>query len=738
MATLVLSAAGAAIGSGVSTGAFLGGTLGLSGAVIGRAAGAVLGRAIDQRLLGLGSAPVPGGRIERLRLTGAGEGVALPRVWGRMRVPGHVIWASDFLEIPGRSRRSKGGLGPRQTEESRYVISLAVALCEGEITGLGRIWANGVEIAPRDMVIRLYHGTADQLPDPKIEAVEGAGQAPAYRGTAYVVIEDMDLGPFGNRVPSLAFEVIRAARAPGVSTLQDAVRGVAWMPGSGEYALATEPVLLDETGGVPGLPAEQRVANVNAPRGESDFTSSLNALQAELPEVESGLLIVSWFGDDLRCADCTIRPKVEYADRESPNQPWRLGGLGRGDVQELARLGDGPVYGGTPSDQSVIQAIRAMQEAGQAVVYYPFILMDQPEGNDLPNPWTGAPGQPALPWRGRITTSLAPGLSGSPDRSAAAEEEVAAFFGTAQPGDFTVSDGEVTYTGPEEWSYRRFILHQAALCAAAGGVEAFCVGSEMRSLTQIRGAGDSFPAVAALRVLMADVRAMLGPDVKLTYAADWSEYWGYNDEQGNRYFHLDPLWADPDCDFIGIDNYMPLSDWREGDGHKDAQAGRGSIYDLDYLKANVAGGEGYDWFYPDTPARRAQDRVPITDGANDQPWVFRYKDLVNWWQNEHVDRLNGVPVAEPTDWEPASKPIWFTEYGCAAIDKGTNQPNVFLDPKSSESFAPYFSTGARDDVIQMQYLRAMAAYWQDPAHNPVSPVGQVRKLLEISLAGRAC
>ncbi|MGY6536662.1 MAG: baseplate multidomain protein megatron [Pararhodobacter sp.] len=722
MATLVLSAAGAAIGSGVGTGAFLGGTLGLTGAVVGRAAGAVLGRAIDQRLLGLGSAPVPGGRIERLRLTGAGEGVALPRVWGRMRVPGHVIWASDFQELPGRSRRSKGGLGPHQTEASRYVISLAVALCEGPITGLGRVWANGVEIAPRDMVIRLYHGTDDQAPDPAIEAIEGAGMAPAYRGTAYVVIEDMDLGPWGNRLPSLAFEVIRAAQAPGVTTLQDAVRAVAWMPGSGEYALATEPVLVEESGGVPGLPAEQRVANVNSPRGESDLAASVDALQAALPLVQSGLLIVSWFGDDLRCADCTIRPKVEYGDRDSPNQPWRLGGLSRSDVPELARLGGGPVYGGTPSDQSVIQSIHALQAAGQAVVYYPFILMDVMEGNSLPNPWTGEEGQPPLPWRGRITTALAPGLPGTPDRSAAAEAEVAAFFGTAQPGDFTIGDGAVTYTGPDEWSYRRFILHQAALCAAAGGVDAFCVGSEMRGLTQIRGAGDSFPAVAALRLLLADVRAMLGPEVKLTYAADWSEYWGYNDGQGNRYFHLDPLWADDDCDVIAIDNYMPLSDWREGDDHADARAGWRSIYDIDYLKANVAGGEGYDWFYPDTPARRAQDRVPITDGANAQPWVFRYKDLLNWWRNAHVDRIGGVPVAEPTDWAPASKPVWFTEFGCAAIDKGTNQPNVFLDPKSSESFVPYFSTGARDDVIQMQYLRAMAEYWQDPAHNPVSPV----------------
>ena len=78
--------------------------------------------------------------------------------------------------------------------------------------------------------------------------------------------------------------------------------------------------------------------------------------------------------------------------------------------------------------------------------------------------------------------------------------------------------------------------------------------------------------------------------------------------------------------------------------------------------------------------------------------------------------------AVPTAWVPRSKPIWFTELGCAAIDKGTNQPNRFLDPKSSESGLPHFSSGARDDLIQVQYLRAMTSYWGAPENNPVSPL----------------
>ena len=381
------------------------------------------------------------------------------------------------------------------------------------------------------------------------------------------------------------------------------------------------------------------------------------------------------------------------------------------------RVDDKSVYGGTPTDRSVIEAIQAIRAAGQEVMFYPFILMDQVAFNGLPDPASQAFDQPVLPWRGRITLAKAAGQVGSTDRTAAAAAEVAAFFGTAAPAHFSVAAGAVQYSGPAEWKYRRFVLHYATLCALAGGVNAFCIGSEMRGLTQIRGAGDSFPAVQALRQLAADVRAILGPATKISYAADWTEYFGYQ-TGGDVYFHLDPLWADPNIDFIGIDNYMPASDWRDGENHADA--GQGSIYRLSYLKANIGGGEGYDWYYDSAEGAAAQVRLPITDGAYGEPWVFRYKDLKGWWSNLHFDRTAGVRAVVPTDWVPGSKPIRFTEYGCAAVDKGANQPNRFIDVKSSESGLPAFSNGRRDDLMQMQYFRAQADYWRDAANNPLS------------------
>lgn len=715
MATMVLGAAGGAVGTSLG-----GGILGLSSAAVGRAAGGMAGRLIDthfsQKILGAGGRVVEHGRIDRLRLTSAGEGAPIPQLFGRMRVAGHVIWASNFVERVSDTGGGAGGKGARTatatSQTYSYGVSLAIGLCEGPVAGIGRIWADGQELVREGLDLRVYCGDADQLPDPAIEAAEGAGAVPAYRGLAYVVIENLGLGAFGNRIPQFSFEVIRNEGEEGAGDMAQHVRGVALIPGTGEYSLATTPVRYDDGAG------EGAFVNAHVRTGRTDMAASMQALTTELPRCGALSLVVSWFGDDLRCGVCSLRPKVEASGRDGVEINWRSGGIGHDDAAQVPQEEGRVAYGGTPADGAVIEAIHAAKAAGQEVMFYPFILMDQLSGNGLPDPY-GWIEQPALPWRGRITCDVAPGLAGSPDGTAAVDADVASFFGAAAAGDFEVSGGEVDYHGPDEWSFRRMILHYAHVCAMAGGVESFCIGSEMRGLTTLRGA-HGFPAVRALKTLASDVRSILGADVKIGYAADWSEYFGYHpgDGSGDLFFHLDPLWADPNIDFVGIDNYMPLSDWREEPG--EADAGYHGPHDLAYLKANIEGGEGFDWYYGNDADRAAQLRRPITDGAYQEPWVWRYKDIRSWWCSPHHERIDGERQASATPWKPASKPIRFTELGCAAIDKGTNQPNKFLDPKSSESALPWFSNGGRDDFLQVQYLRAMDEYWGDPARNPLS------------------
>src|SRR5690606_20000732 len=165
---------------------------------------------------------------------------------------------------------------------------------------------------------------------------------------------------------------------------------------------------------------------------------------------------------------------------------------------------------------------------------------------------------PPYPWRGRITCDPAPLQPGTADRSGLARLQVEAFCGAAHPGEFSARSDTIVFSGvANDWGYRRFILHYAHLAVAAGGVDAFLLGSELRGLTTLRDEAGSFPFVEALCSLAADVRSVVGPATKLTYGADWSEYFGHHpqDGSGDVYFHLDALWMHPAITAVGIDNY---------------------------------------------------------------------------------------------------------------------------------------------------------------------------------------
>jgi hypothetical protein len=458
----------------------------------------------------------------------------------------------------------------------------------------------------------------------------------------------------------------------------------------------------------------------------SDFEASIQDLMRRAPYIEHVSLVVSWHGTDLRLAHCQIIPKVDLKSKQTHPWSWRVGNLTRSSAPEVSYYNGKPAIGGAPDDRSVYEAIKLLKYKGLRVTLYPFITMDIPHGNSLPNPYGGT-GQPAYPWRGRITCDPAPGVAGTVDKTPAAAEQVAAFFGSVQPSHFSwnTSSLHVNYSGPaNEWSFRRLILHLATIAVAAGGVDDFLIGSEMLGLTTIRSSESEYPAVAQFKQLAADVRSIVGPSTRISYAADWSEYHSHRpaDGSGDVYFHLDPLWADPNIDFVGIDNYLPTADWRDGTNHLDYLNGWKSIYDHEYLKSNIEGGEYYDWYYVNKSARDNQVRTPITDGLG-KPWVFRNKDIRNWWLNQHFNRPSGVEAATPTEWVPQSKPIVFTEIGCGAIDKGANEPNKFLDPKSAESVVPHYSSGARDDLMQRVFLEAWLSYWRpEDGRNPISSV----------------
>src|SRR6185437_13265881 len=440
-----------------------------------------------------------------------------------------------------------------------------------------------------------------------------------------------------------------------VGELEPAISAVTVIPGATEFGY--DPVARVRLVS-PGTTGNE---NAHVYPDVSDWTVSLDELQALCPNLKHVSLVVAWFGDDLRCGQCTVAPRVEAAGRDVEGAIWAVSGLSRGTARVVSNANGAAAYGGTPSDASVLAAIADLKARGLAVTLYPMLMMDIPAGNALADPLSGASSQPAYPWRGRITCDPAPGVSGSPDTTATAVSQVAGFLGSATAAQFVDAGTTIIYTGPADWGYRRFALHYAELAKLAGGVDALIFGSELRGLTTIRGTANDFPFVDGLITLATDIRAVVGSATRLVYAADWSEFTGYQPPGAatDKYFHLYPLWASAAVDALGLDNYMPLADWRDGSDNIDAGIAD-SIYDTAYLRANIAGGEGFDWYYASAADRIANIRTPIGDGAYGEPWVWRFKDLVSWWSNTHHNRVGGVRQGTATAWVPGSKPIWLT------------------------------------------------------------------------------
>ena len=204
----------------------LGGIGGAIGGGLGQAVGAALGAGLDRAFVaGLSPARQRGPRLEVMKVQSSAEGAPMACVFGRARVTGQVIWAARFLEKKHTQSAGKGGA---RTVDYAYSLSFAVALCEGPIDGVGRVWADGRPMDLTGVTMRVHRGTEEQTPDALIEAVEDS--APGYRGTTYVVFEDLPLTAFGNRPPQLSFEVFRRPHG-AAPALEERIEGVCLIPG---------------------------------------------------------------------------------------------------------------------------------------------------------------------------------------------------------------------------------------------------------------------------------------------------------------------------------------------------------------------------------------------------------------------------------------------------------------------------------------------------------------------------
>ena len=99
--------------------------------------------------------------------------------------------------------------------------------------------------------------------------------------------------------------------------------------------------------------------NLNALADSTDMVEALNRLQAMAPAVESVSLVVAWFGDDLagRLLQGAARRR---GDGQVDHARQLVGdGVSRASAFLVSRDDqDRPVYGGTPSDFAVVQALQ--------------------------------------------------------------------------------------------------------------------------------------------------------------------------------------------------------------------------------------------------------------------------------------------------------------------------------------------------------------------------------------------
>jgi len=568
-------------------------------------------------------------------------GKMIPEIFGKMRVAGNIIWHSQIIinTITNPPQMSKTGqvTGGGSTTTAR--ASFAIALGQGVIDGVDAIYANEVAINLSGINYTVYNGDETQMPNSTMQAYLGAANVPAFRGLAYIVFDNFPLEQYNNSVPNFTFDVRRTNFLE--KTIADKIKpeqmitGVNIIPASGESVydtiVQTKHQMIqkaDSFGNITTIKSNAGTTiNKNTGQNKADFLVSMDQMKATLPNLKWVSLVVTWFTDSTNIATANIYPAHEGYGYETFPDNWSVAGLTRNQAKKVSVVNGNLNYGGTVSDVAVVRAIKQLKAMGYQVCFYPMIFVDTP----------------TKPWRGRITGKAT---------------DLANFFSKS--------------TG-----YTNFIKHYANL--TKGLVDAFVIGSEMIGLTSINS-NNTFPAVQQFVDLAATIKQIVTPTTKLTYAADWSEY----HHTAGGWFNMDPLWASPNIDFIGIDAYFPLTNSSV------------SVADVATIQNGWTSGEGWDFYYTDS-----QKTIKVALEPK-----YAWKNIEYFYKNIHTN-----PDGTQTGWVPSSKPFWFTEYGFPSIDCATNQPNIFYDPTSSENGVPLNSKGTMDIQTQRIAIAATEQKW---------------------------
>ena len=157
--------------------------------------------------------------IAGFQINTASYGEVVPEILGTTRVSGNIIDYDDFTPHEHRSttKAGKGGGAKHTNITYTYSVAAAIALCEGPIAGIGKVWRDKeVYQYPNEKIeLTLFNGEIAQTPWPYMLSKHPEKALP-YSGLSYMA-GVVDLGERGS-LPQYNFEVYGKLRDTGDGT----------------------------------------------------------------------------------------------------------------------------------------------------------------------------------------------------------------------------------------------------------------------------------------------------------------------------------------------------------------------------------------------------------------------------------------------------------------------------------------------------------------------------------------
>nr|DAK38871.1 MAG TPA: tail protein [Caudoviricetes sp.] len=157
--------------------------------------------------------------IADFQINTASYGEVVPEILGTTRVSGNIIDYDDFTahEHKSTTKAGKGGGAKHTNITYTYSVAAAIALCEGPIAGIGKVWRDKevYEYPNEKIELTLFNGDIVQAPWPYMLSKHPEKALP-YSGLAYMA-GVVDLGERGS-LPQYNFEVYGKLRDTGDGT----------------------------------------------------------------------------------------------------------------------------------------------------------------------------------------------------------------------------------------------------------------------------------------------------------------------------------------------------------------------------------------------------------------------------------------------------------------------------------------------------------------------------------------